>query len=269
LEHRKNCTKERIFNHTKYSLFTLYLLKDHPLKTGIYSVLFSIISNIAIGLCFVPFLLLGWKKIRQVSTFWILGVYWLLSGLVNLPMLQRPGGYHGLISILSRLYMMAETPLVLLVFASASPRSLKRQLWLVVLLYFLGESSLIGWKGYGRLSSELILGVGLLLILLYSVVGLVLYLKRVEHTRFENSMVFIYAAELFAYGSGLIIYIFAHYHSLGSASDSDNDTDSFLLYYISLLLSALVTCTGLWIYGIRKAGKMEFIPAGGYSSSSS
>ncbi|WP_431216841.1 hypothetical protein ACQ86N_21135 [Puia sp. P3] len=95
------------------------------MKTGIYSVLFSLISNIAIGLCFVPFLLLGWKRIRQVSTFWILGMYWLLSGLVNLPMLQRHGGYHGLISILSRLYMMAETPLVLLAFASASPRRLE------------------------------------------------------------------------------------------------------------------------------------------------
>jgi len=239
------------------------------LKTGIYSVLFSVISNIAIGLCFVPFLLLGWKRIRHVSTFWILGIYWLLCGLVNLPVLQRPGGYHGLISILSKLYMMAETPLVLLVFATASQRGLKRQLWLVVLLYILGESALTGWKGYGRLSSELIMGVGLLLILLYSVVGLVLYLKSVEHTRFENSMVFIYAAELFAYGSGLIIYIFAHYHSLGSSSDSNNDTDSFLLYYISLLLSAIVTSTGLGSYGLRKRKVRRHLVSSPYSSSSS
>ena len=241
------------------------------MKTGIYSVLFSVISNIAIGFCFVPFLLLGWKKIRQVHTFWILGVYWLLSGLVNLPMLQAPGGYHGLISRLSRLYTIAETPLVLLVFASASPRGLKRQLWLVVVLFILGEVALIGWRGYNLLSSELILGVGLLLILVYCIVGLVSYLQLVEHTPFENSMVFIYAADLFAYGSGLIIYIFAHYHPSGNnPSDSgNNDTDSFLLYYISLLLSALVTCTGLWSYGIRKAGKRGFIPAGGYSSSSS
>jgi hypothetical protein len=73
-----------------------------------------------------------------------------------------------------------------------------------------------------------------------------------EHTRFENSMVFVYAAALFAYGSGLIIYIFAHYHPAGSNND---DTDSFLLYYISLLLSAIVTSTGLWSYGIRKKEK--------------
>jgi len=241
------------------------------LKTGIYSVLFSVISNIAIGFCFVPFLLLGWKKIRQVQTFWILGFYWLLSGLVNLPILQTPGGHHGLISRLSRLYTMAETPLVLLIFASASSRRLKRQLWLVVVLYILGEAALIGWKGNDLLCSELILGVGLLLILAYSIVGLVGYLQQVEHTRFENSMVFIYAADLFAYGSGLIIWIFSHYHPSGHDPSElgNNDTDSFLLYYISLLLSALVTCTGLWSYGIRKAGKTGFIPAGGYSSSSS
>jgi hypothetical protein len=247
------------------------LVKDHPLKTGIYSVLFSVISNIAIGFCFVPFLLLGWKKIRQVHTFWLLGVYWLLSGLVNLPMIHAPGAHHGLISLLSRLYTMAETPLVLLVFASAASRRLKRQLWLVVLLYILGATALIGWKGYDLISSELALAAGMLLILVYSVVGLVVYIQQVEHTPFENSMVFIYAADLFAYGSGLIIWIFSRYNPSGitSSGSGNNDTDSFLLYYISLLLSALVTCTGLWSYGIRKAGKTGFMPAGGYSSSSS
>ena len=231
----------------------------------------------AIGLCFVPFLLLGWKKIRKVPTFWIIGIYWLLSGLVNLPLPQTPGGDHGLLSRPGQLYAMVETPLVLLVFAGASSRHLKRQLWLVVLLYIAGECWLVAWKGYGRLSSQLIPGIGLLLILTYSIVGLVLYVKRVEHTRFENSMVYIYAADLFAYGSGLIIYIFSHYHpwadhpsgNHASSGLGNSDADSFLLYYISLLLSALVTCTGLWSYGIRKAGKAGLRPVGGYSSSSS
>lgn len=240
------------------------------MKTGIYSVLFSVISNIAIGFCFVPFLLLSWKKIRRVHTFWILGIYWLLSGLVNLPMLQMPGGYHGLISRVSRLYAMAEAPLVLLIFASASSRRLKRQLWLVVVLYILGEAALIGWNGYDLLSSELILGAGLLLILVYSIVGLVSYLQAVEHTPFENSMVFIYAADLFAYGSGLIIYIFAHYHPAGNNPSElgNNDTDSFLLYYISLLLSACVTCTGLGSYGLRRR-RVRRPLVSTYSSSSS
>ena len=205
----------------------------------------------AIGLCFVPFIFLGWKKIRQVNTYWVLGIYWLFNGLVNLPALQTAGGGHGLLSRLSWLYTMAETPLVLLVFASACSGRQKRQLLLVLFLYIAGECLLVGFRGYNLFTCELVLGSGLLLILLYSIVGLVLYVKKMEHTPFENSMVFIYAAHLFAYGSGLIIYIFAHYHPAGR----NDDTDSFLLYYISLLLSAIVTSAGLWSYGIRKAGK--------------
>jgi hypothetical protein len=225
------------------------------LKTGFYSVLFSVISNMAIGLCFVPFLFLGWRKIRQVNTYWLLGIYWLFSGLVNLPALQAASGGHGLLSRLSCLYTMAQTPLVLLAFASACSGRQKRQLLLVLILYIIGECSLVGLKGYTLVNCELIMGAGLLLILLYSLIGLVLYVRKMEHTRFENSMVFVYAAHLFAYGSGLIICISTHWHSTGNGND---DADSFLLYYISLLLSAIITSTGLWNYGIRA-----------YSSSSS
>jgi hypothetical protein len=100
------------------------------------------------------------------------------------------------------------------------------------------------------------LASGLLLIIAYSLTGLVQYIKKMEHTQFENSMVFVYGSLLFAYGSFLIIYIFAHAH--GNGGSTENDTDSFLLYYISLLLSSAVTSAGLWSYGIRS-----------YSSSSS
>jgi drug/metabolite transporter (DMT)-like permease len=157
----------------------------------------------------------------------------------------------------------------LIVFASACAGKQKRQLLLVLAGYIAGECALVCWKGYNPSTCSLIMGSGLLLILLYSVTGLVLYVKRMEHTRFENSMVYVYAALLFAYGSSLIIYIFAHYHP----GNSNDDTDSFLLYYISLLLSAIVTSTGLWSYGIRKAEKsrrsMNVQRTPGYSSSSS
>lgn len=222
----------------------------------------------AICLCFVPFLFLGWKKIRQVNTFWVLGIYWLFNGLVNLPALQTVGGYHGTISRLSWIYTMVETPLVLLAFASACRGRQRKQLLLVLVLFIAGECALVGWKGYSVLTCSLIMGSGLLLILAYSTAGLVLYVKKMEHSRFENSMVFVYAALLFAYGSGLILYIFAHYHPAGDA-DSNDKTDSFLLYYISLLLSAIVTSTGLWTYGKRRVGRSHRPMAAGYSSSSS
>lgn len=240
------------------------------MKTGNYSVLFSVISNMAIGLCFVPFLFLIWKKIRHVNTYWVLGIYWLFNGLVNWPVLQASGGSHGLISRFSWFYTVTETPMVLLAFAWANSGKPRRQLLWVLFGYGLGECILIGEKGHTMTSSILISGSGTLLILLYSITGLIQYVKKMEHTRFENSMVFVYAALLFAYGSDLIIQIFAHYNINGNSS---NDMDSFLLYYISLLLSAIVTSTGLWNYGIRRAGKpYRPTPArrtSGYSSSSS
>ena len=62
-------------------------------------------------------------------------------------------------------------------------------------------------------------------------------------------MAFVYAALLFAYGSFAMIYIFTHLHR----GDFIDKKDSFLLYYISLLLAALITTMGLWSYVIRAA----------------
>jgi hypothetical protein len=241
------------------------------LKTGAYSVLYAVISNMAIGLCFIPFLLLGWKKMRQVNTYWIIGIYWLLNGLVNLPELGIFTGSRWQ-EKLTLSYNLAETPLVLLVFGLASSGRQRRNMLLLILGFIAGEAVLISWKGYNFSSSTLIIGSGLLLILTCCITGLIKYVKKMEHTRFEHSMVFVYAALLFAYGSFMIIYIFAHIHS----NAIGNGTDSFLLYYVSLLISAAVTSMGLWSYGIKKvrhhhpgAGILRVPRDSRYSSSSS
>ena len=166
---------------------------------------------------------------------------------------------------LSFCYSLVETPLVLLAFALARQGRGRKGLLFVLVLFMAGESILFRLRGNDSLG--LIMGSGLGIIILYSVMGLWDYLKKMEHTRFENSMVFIYASLLFSYGSMLIIYIFAHFHhAAGTAAD---DTDSFLLYYISLLLSAAITCAGLWSYGIRKSRPRPWSASSGYSSSSS
>jgi drug/metabolite transporter (DMT)-like permease len=267
--YRKYCTKESSFNNNKLLFFAIYNLNHPPLKTGFYSVFYAIITNLAIGLCFIPLLLLSWKKMRAVNTYCVLGVYWFLNGLVNLLSLNfiRFAGERTIFRHLNFYYNLAETPLVLLAFACAQSGRLRRQLLLILLGFIAGEAILIGGKGYTPSSSALIIGLGLLLILAFSCIGLWQYLTRMEHTRFENSMVFVYASLLFAYGSFLIIYIFAHVHS--SSSGENSDADSFLLYYISLLLSAAITSAGLWSYGIRKSPRNAYPRATGYSSSSS
>lgn len=240
------------------------------MKNGINSILFDVVSSLAIVLCFVPFLFLGLKKMRQVNTYWVIGIYWLFNGLVNLPTagLIRSAGGQVLLQHINHIYTFTETPMVLLAFAFASPGQWRKQLTLVMLAFVTAESVLLAVRGYNVSSCGWITGAGLILVLSYSVAGLWQYLKKMEHSRFEDSMVFVYAALLFGYGSFLIIYIFAHYRT-GPTGITYNETDSFLLYYISLLLSASVTCTGLGTYGLRKKRVRRHLVSAGYSSSSS
>jgi hypothetical protein len=218
---------------------------------------YALISHLAIGLCFVPLLFLGWKKMRQVGAYRAIAVYWLITGLINLFNLDLFGQFRSstLQERLTFFYNLADTPLVLFIFAcAASGKGRSRLLWIIFGFIAL-ESWLILEVGYNFTSSTMIIGAGLLLVWIYCITGLVQYMKQMEHTRFENSMVFVYAALLFAYSSFLIIYIFIHIHENGV----NGGRDSFLLYYVGLLLSATLTSLGLWGYGLRRR----------YSSSSS
>jgi hypothetical protein len=156
-----------------------------------------------------------------------------------------------------------------LTFALALQGRGRKQLLAILILFLAGESVLIRIRGYNFATIVIILGAGLLLIIGYSMIGLLQYLKKMEHTRFENSMVFVYASFLFSYGSSLIIYILAHFHN-NANSTAGKDSDSFLLYFVSLLLSAAITAAGLWSYGIRRSHPGSHPPLRiNYSSSSS
>ena len=92
------------------------------MKTGLSSALYVGVCSLAIILCFVPFLFLGFKKVRQVNTYRVIGIYWFLNGLVNLPML-RPIQHESIRIFFSRFsdfYDLADAPLMLFVFALAN-----------------------------------------------------------------------------------------------------------------------------------------------------
>jgi hypothetical protein len=235
-------------------------------KTGFYNVLYLLVSNTAILFCFVPFLFLIWKRMRKDKAYWMVGIYWLVTGLINLSYLGIDLAVatrtSALEAKLNFAYNILDTPVLLLFFFyAASGKKRKNHILLSMLLFTAFEGLLLAWKGYTFETSTMIIGGGLLLVLAYCVTGLVEYMRTMEHTAFENSMVCVYAALLFAYGSFSIIYIFTHIHR----GDFIDKRDSFLLYYISILLAALVTTLGLWSYVIRKT-KMG---VSRYSSSSS
>ena len=223
----------------------------------------AFVTNAAIGGCFIPFLLLGLKKVRKMTTFWILGTYWFLNGVVNLRTLKpfQGAAVREFLNRLSNDYDLVDIPLVLLIFAIASRGKARKWLLLVLLGFVAGESLLIGWKGYA-FSWPMIVGTGVALIVGFSIAGLWQYLKKMEHDQFENSMAFVHGAFLFAYGTYLIIYLLYY---LRTSAAGYSETDSSLLYYTGLLLSALITSAGMFSYGWRGAKNLH--PR--YSSSSS
>ncbi|HWB93679.1 MAG TPA: hypothetical protein VG605_17585 [Puia sp.] len=239
------------------------------MKTGSISALYVVICSLAIALCFIPFLFLGFKKVRKVNTFRVIGIYWFLNGLVNLPMLGqiRQESLRNFFTQLSTIYDLADAPLMLLIFALAASGRFRKQLLLVMLGLIGAEAVLVAEKGY-TYSWPLFIGAGVVLVLAYSVAGLWQYLKKMEHDRFENSMAFVYASLLFAYGTYLIIFLLSLFPK---SSQTYNEADSFLMYYISLSLAAVLTSAGIWSYGLRgrEPGSLRFSDSPRYSSSSS
>lgn len=224
------------------------------------SVLYMIVSNIAILSCLVPFLMLLSRKMRQVTTFRVLGVFWLLNGLIHFSDIYFFLSFKdSKLDQLLNYYTLLDTPLALLIFACASRGRHRRTLLLSIFLFAVLEVVIIGWKGYETVSGFIFTGFGVFVVIVYSIIALVQYMRKMEYTSFENSMIFIYVAMLFAYGSFLIISLFLHIRG----NTPGNSRDSYLLYYISMLISAVITSLGLWSYGLRRHPRMA------HSSSSS
>lgn len=213
-----------------------------------FTVLYMIVSNIAILCCFIPFALLYSRKMRVVTTYKVLGIYWLLNGFIHFTDLYFLRSFKDTwLDRLTDYYNVLDTPLALLIFANASSGPYRRLLLRTLLAFVVLEFLVVAWKGYAFTSGLAFTASGVMLVLAYCIMGLVQYMRKIEYTPFETSMVFVYAALLFAYGSFLIISTFLHFREASEI----NSQDSYLLYYISLLLSAAITSLGLWSYGIR------------------
>jgi hypothetical protein len=186
---------------------------------------------------------------RQVNTYRILGIYWLLNGFIHFTDIYFFRSYkNGWLDQLTNYYSVLDTPLVLLIFFNAASGPHRRLLLRTLLAFVVMEALILGWKGYAFTSDFIFVGSGVLLVLAYSIIGLVQYMRKMEYTPFETSMVFVYAALLFGYGSYLIIYMFLHIRGISEV----NNQDSNMLYYVMLLLSAVITSLGLWSYGMRQ-----------------
>jgi hypothetical protein len=213
------------------------------------SVLYIVLSNLAIASCLIPFGMLFSRKMRQVWAYRLIGLYWLLNGLIHFTDVYFFYSFrNSWLDRLTNYYDVVDTPLALLVFASAATGRHRKLLMTTMLLFIAVEIIVVEWKGFDFTSGYLFISSGVLLVIAWCVAGLIMYMRKMEYTPFESSMVVVYVASLFAYGSFLIIALFLHLRGYSEG----NSKDGYFLYYISLLLSSVITSVGLWSYGLRR-----------------
>jgi hypothetical protein len=236
--------KQRNNTHNKKAAFFALVYKYLAVKTGFASIFYLIISNLAIFLCFVPIVLIWVKKLNDQKAYLFIAIYWLANGLMNLPGWLGLSDNKLLIHHITLVYNLLDAPLLLLVFLNSTSGNNKKIIRYTLFTFIIFEVIMTLWKGYNLTSSTVIIGVGTFLAITFSIMGVIEYLQKIEHTSFENTMVFVYASFLFAYGIFIIIYFFIY---LTTASKTEN-IDNFIIYYVSLLLSTFLTCFGFWQY---------------------
>ena len=222
------------------------------MKPGLYTMLNPYISVIAIVLCFIPLVLLWWKKLNRERVYILVGIYWCITGIINLPQFlpeiyQNPNVDRN-ITLFDNI---VDTPLMLLIFYFSAKGTKKAALSYIIAAFVVFEVVMIMWKGNNFDSSTVIIGLGSLLTFGFGFWKLADYFQKIEHSAEENTLGFIYAGFVFYYGIFLIIWVF-NYLNYKKETVPENE----FIYYLSIILATIVTSIGLLRYsrpGLVKA----------------
>ena len=203
--------------------------------------LYRIITILATIAYFIPVIIILLKKIWKDSYFLFLGIYWLAGAIVNSVTLI-PGIGLPALEVITVVYNMIDIPFVLwILWYTSSSSLLAKILKVIIALYIVAELIVVFKLGINYHAIKYVIGAGVLVVLITLVWEITLYLQRMEHNNREKSMLFIYAAFLFEYGSYTIVYIFDYF-----IIPSDQ-ADKFLIYYISTLIAIMIACLGFLI----------------------
>jgi hypothetical protein len=209
------------------------------------SIIYQIISVLAIGLYFVPVLIVIGKKLWSAMPFRLFALYWLVCALVNLVEfvpLSAPA-----LELFTVIYNLLDIPLVLSVFYfSTASIAVKKFIKIVApAMLAVGLVNCI-IRGFSANALDYVLGGELLIVLGVIVWEIILKLQQIKLTGHAKGLLLICAALLFEYGTFIVIYIF-DYFLPGTSSSADN----FLVYYLSSLVALPVAICGFLIKGIK------------------
>ena len=209
------------------------------------SIIYQIVSVLAVGLYFVPMLVVFMKKLWSAVPFRLFALYWLVCALANLvEYMHLPPQVLDLYTVI---YNLFDIPIVLTIFyfSTSSPVVKKFTKVIVPALLAAGLVNCIV-RGFNTNSLEYVLGIELLIVLAVIVWEIILKLQQIKLTGPVKGLLLIYAALFFEYGTFVVIYIF-DYFLPGTSTTSDN----FLMYYLSSLIALPVAICGFFTKGIK------------------
>lgn len=200
--------------------------------------LYRIITLLASIAYFIPVLIVVFKKLWSDKYFLFLGIYWLTGALIN-GITKIPAIGSEAREVMTVIYNMIDIPFILwILWYTSSSSAMAKILRLIIPVYTVSELILVFSFGINYDAIKYIIGVGVLIVLIALVWEITQYLQRMEHNNREKSMLFIYAALLFKYGSYIIVYIFDYFITPA------DQVDKLLIYYMSTLVAIMIACFG-------------------------
>jgi hypothetical protein len=210
------------------------------------SILFNIVSVVAVVAYFVPVAILLLKKLWPVKPFLYFALYWLAGGLVNV-LLVCPVPRETAATI-TLVYNILDMPAVMAIFyITTSSPAIKKFAGIGLLAFTTVELVNLLIRGLHFDSLKYTMAIGLSLVLIMIVWEIIWYLQKITHTSREKGLLFIYAALLFEYGTYIIIYIFEYY-----LDHISSVTDNYLVYYISSVIALIIATCGYLTKGITR-----------------
>ncbi|HTN07396.1 hypothetical protein [Agriterribacter sp.] len=213
--------------------------------------IYQIIAAIAAASFFIPFFVLIVKRLVKYQAFVWFAVYWVLAGAVNLLFMSETFTNSNLMIVTERVFNLADAPFMLFIlYKTVKVETIRRSIKKMLPAFLCAVLLLTVITRLQDFAETLMVGGGLIIILMYIIWIIIHYINGIKHYNTEYTLQFIYFALLFEYGISVITFIFSYI-----VPDRSDVHDSFLIYYISIIISVSLASYGLLIHKKKPEGQ--------------
>jgi uncharacterized membrane protein HdeD (DUF308 family) len=210
------------------------------LKTGLLPGINHLMVILAVTLSFFPLILYWRKRLAADKSYMIITIFWTVNGILYIPEIFHWEWYNSTTDLITLYYNLVDGPLIFLFFYYAFKKK--------VFLYLIGafvifEAIMIAWMGFNFDSDTIIIGIGSLVCLILNIWGISNYFMKVEHTKTENVLVYVFAGFIFYYGLFAVVWRYNYLRPSGQEKPY-----VLLINWSSICLATALISYGLWKY---------------------